>query len=409
MTSRLAVLSLALCLPLGLTACLDAEKGEESELPIDGEADSFRTPTNHGFIGFGAGEASAITDAEQYHAWTFSLSAPASIETFTTYAIRGQRRTDTVLYLYKQQANGNWGSYIARNDDYGDTTYSRIRKDLQAGNYRVLVKGYAETTRGKFKVQVDCTGAGCVAAPDPNACVFGTAYNELDQQEALVVNNRVKWTAATPLSTLDQRRVVLAVQQSSHTDVTTAAEAFARVDQNEINAVFVYEPEAARSFLVLEYGAGDNSYGAYFEGLSDVIVASIHDGDLLGCETKAERCLLGHDYYEMRNDAGYTRLSARVVTDAAQLSAEETAQAMIAFEHAFDGYATSVADGLVLADNNELNVVQYMRTGTGARFHVIEFGAGDTSLGAVFYGDSTDLAAVIDDTTFYACSFFIER
>lgn len=406
--TRLALAAAAALFLLPLTACLD-DKGEESELPDDGAADSFRTPTDHGAIDFGVGVPSLLTDAERYHAWEFELSAPASIETFTTYAIRGQRRTDTVLYLYKQQPAGNWGSYIARNDDHADTVYSRIRRDLGAGRYRVLVKGYADTTRGKFKVQVDCAGDGCAPASDPGVCVFGRAFNELDTRAELVVTNRVKWTSTAGRTPLDLARIVLAVQQSSHTDVTTAEEAFARVDGGEINAVHIYEPAAARTFLALEYGAGDNSYGAYFEGRSDVIVARIHDGDLEGCATPAQTCLLGSTYGEMRANPGYSVLATRVVTDADTLAGVEEDQALLAFREAYGNYVTSNADGLSLADDNRLNIITYLRNGTGARFYAFEFGAGDNSYGAVFYGDSTSLAAAINDGDFYGCTFFIER
>ena len=47
------------------------------------------------------------------------------------------------------------------------------------------------------------------------------------------------------LSDLERQQVVLAVQASSHTDVTTAEEALARVDQNEINQVEVWDATGA--------------------------------------------------------------------------------------------------------------------------------------------------------------------
>ncbi len=406
MRSILAALFVLATVP----ACLDSEKGEESELPEDGAADTQRTPTDHGDLAFGERVPSELTTGALYHAWEFNLSGPATIEAVTSYAILGQRRTDTVLYLYRQQAGGGFGAYIARNDDYGNTTYSKIRKDLTAGRYRVLVKGYATTTRGKFSIKVDCSGAGCTAAPDPNACVFGDTFNDLEAQEHLVVGNRVTWTRETELTVLDQRRVVLAVQQSSHTDVTTAAEAFARVDQGEINAVYIYEPDAARTFLALEYGAGDNSYGAYFDGRSDELVARIHDGDLEGCSVKAETCLLGSTYPDLRNNtAGYSVAFRRTVTDPDMLAGVEEDQVLIAFREAFGPGVASNAEGIGMTDGHQINQVVYLRNGTGARFHVVEFGAGDTSLGAVFYGDSTMLAAVISDSTFYGCTFFMER
>src|SRR5438128_7841319 len=97
--------------------CLDA-KGEETDVPADGKLDSFRSPTDHGVIAFGAAQTSRLTADQSFHTWTFSLSGAADVKALTSrkphYAA-----IDTVLYLYKKGANGSWGSYIARNDNDG--------------------------------------------------------------------------------------------------------------------------------------------------------------------------------------------------------------------------------------------------------------------------------------------------
>ena len=82
-----------------LVGCL-ADKGPESDLPEDGKADTQRKPTDHGLIAYGTPGVSALTADARYHAWTFDLSADAHVEATTSYAVLGQRRTDTVLYLY---------------------------------------------------------------------------------------------------------------------------------------------------------------------------------------------------------------------------------------------------------------------------------------------------------------------
>src|ERR1041384_3114153 len=96
---RLAVLVL---LSVG---CL-ADKGPEEALPEDGKADTQRKPTDHGGMAFGTPVFSELTETARYHAWTFELSGDAKLELTTSYAVRGQRRTDTVLYLYKEGASG---------------------------------------------------------------------------------------------------------------------------------------------------------------------------------------------------------------------------------------------------------------------------------------------------------------
>src|SRR5688572_8837181 len=155
---------------VSISACTnDDGKPAEDDLDLleDGKDDSQRKPTDHGEIAFNTGSATVLTDNERHHAWTFELSSDANVKLTTSYAVLGQRRTDTVLYLYKEGPTG-WGSYIARNDDYGSTIYSQLVRNLGPGRYRALVKGHQTTTRGKFKLTVECTGGGCSAG-----CLFG--------------------------------------------------------------------------------------------------------------------------------------------------------------------------------------------------------------------------------------------
>jgi hypothetical protein len=384
-------------------------KGEEEELLDDSKADSQRSPTDHGFIGFAAPELAELTQAERFHAWEFDLTGDASLEMTTSYAVRGQRRVDTVLYLYKEKPDSStgWGSYIARNDDYGNAHYSQIVRELGAGRYRVLVKGFAATTKGKFKITVNCTGAGC--APAPAACVFGDTYNDIATAPGLVIVQNSKITPAT-LPTLPddlKAKLVRAVQQSSHTDVTTPEEALSRVDQEEINLRFIVEEAARRTFVSFEYGAGDNSYGAIFERDGDTMVTNIHDGDLENCTTQAQVCLLPEDWSALRNDPAFTRTGTRVVTQPSQLTGVEVDQALGAFRRVY-GETTTLAQGLANADDDQLNVVELTHAATGAQISVFEFGAGDTSVGTIYYKGTTQIAGRINDLFIESCTLFAQ-
>jgi hypothetical protein len=396
-----------------LVACIGAEdgKGPEDELPPDdSKEDSHRKPTDHGVIAFGEKALSSLTDGEKFHAWEFELSGPATVTVTTSYAIKGQRKTDTVLYMYEFGLTGpTWGSYIARNDDYDGKVYSQLVMELDAGRYRSLVKGFAAATRGKFSITVNCTGIGCQPPAPAGECVFGSTYFELPDQPGLEITGRIKITPANldTLSAQDQHKLMLAVQQSSHTDVTTPAEALSRVDQQEMNVVFIFEPAARRMFQAFEYGAGDNSYGAIFERWSTRMVTNIHDGDLENCATQAETCLLPEDWLAMRNDPAFTRTGTVVVTQASQLDALGTQQALEVFSHSFED-VTSVADGLSRVDDNRLNLVSFTHVATGRQLTVAEYGAGDTSVGGVFFQGGTELAGRINDLTIEACAFFVE-
>jgi hypothetical protein len=394
---------------VGLGAgCLDGGKPEEDELELleDAKDDSHRNPTYHGDIEFGVGSPTALTDVERHHAWTFELSGDARVEMTTSYALLGQRRTDTVLYLYREGATG-WGPYIARNDDYGSTIYSQLVRQLEAGRYRVLVKGHQTDTRGKFKLTVGCTGDGC-AKPAPTGCLFGEVYGDIPTNPALETINSAKITAATltNLDPADQQRLMLAVRQSSHTDVQTPLEAIGRVDQGEVNVTWLAEPDAQRSYIAFEYGAGDNSYGAIFDRFSAQMVTAIHDGDFQGCIVKAETCLLSDDWLALRSDPTFAIESTRVITEAAQLTtAVSIDQAMTAFGQSFDD-VTSIADGLSRVDDNKLNIFGMRHKATGVRLEVFEYGAGDTSVGRIYFRNTNNPAGVINDLSIEACQLF---
>ncbi len=404
--STLTALALVLSL---LPACLDG-KGEEDDVPTDGDGkdDSQRRPTDHGDLPFATPAIETLSDAAKFHAWQFELSGDADIDASTTYAVLGQRRVDTVLYLYKEGPTG-WGSYIARNDDDGARVYSRVKRTLGAGRYRVLVKGFASTTRGRFAVKVDCDGAGC-APVVAGGCLFGDSYQGAFETDALTPQDTQVLSLVHPerISPFDHDRILRAVQQSSHTDVTTWQEALGRVDGGEINRTFFVEPAGRRTFVAYEYGAGDNSYGAFFDHHSGALVASIHDGDLEGCAVAAETCLLADTYPEVRADPAYGVSADRYITTASQLEPLEASQALATFR-AIYGDVADVAAGLAMIDAGSLRFTNVLHLATSTDLVAVEFGAGDTSVGRLYYGMSLQVAARISDSTIEACNWFAAR
>jgi hypothetical protein len=400
-------LPLLLVLPMTLGACLvDDDKGDEENAPsADGKDDSLLRPTYHGAIGFDVPQVAALTAAEGHHAWTFELSGAAEVDVFTGLASsRHRAEVDTVLYLYRQRADGSWGAYIARNDDAGSSRFSSLDRRLDAGRYRATVKGYKTSTRGTFALTVQCAGAGC--APAAAACTLGTTYGEIFEQPHLQVMGRNKITSADlpDLSEEDRARIVLATQQSSHDDVTTAEEAFARVDQGEFNFAWVIEPEAQRRYTTVEYGAGDNSYGAVF-GRGTDLIASIHDGDLMSCELAPATCVLSDTYYEMRTDAAFSPAPRRTVNGNTALSQVEADQVLAALRDVYGAQITDLATGFSFPDGGEVNLQRYTHRATSAAFDVVEFGAGDTSVGLIFVAGTTNAAGVINDSAIEHCAF----
>jgi hypothetical protein len=391
--------------------CLADAKGDEEGIADDGKLDSFYNPTDHGPIAWNVPAHSVLTAEERYHTWTFELSGDAEVNLTTSYSLLGQRRTDTVLYLYRETPSSptGWGPYIARNDDYGNTIYSQLVRTLGPGRYRALVKGYLSTTKGKFKLTAGCTGAGC-APPASDACLFGSTYNEIPDQAALQINNTNKITLATLhwLGADAQRKLVRAVQQSSHTDVTTPEEALARVDQGEVNVTWISETAARRSFIAFEYGAGDNSYGAIFDHHGDAMVTNIHDGDLENCTVTTETCRFPEDYPTLRDDPAFLLFDDRVITAAGQLSPGEADQVLAAIRQSYDD-VTTVAEGLTRVDDNQVNLRIYIHNPTNTELNVVEFGAGDTSIGTIYYYTSLQRAGIINDSFIDACTLFAPK
>jgi hypothetical protein len=395
---------IALCMLL-VAACAAESKGPEDELPAEGKLDSFAKPTDHGAIAFATSQRGTLSATAKYHTWTFSLSGDASIHAFTS-RIPHEKTLDTVLYLYKKTPTGTWGSYIARNDDATSSTkLSSLTRSLGAGDYRVLVKGYVDTVKGPFGVQVDCTGAGC-AAPSV-MCVFGE--NQDDFQNGAnpnLLQNKHTYSSvaqlhADNLGPIFDQRIIEALHQSAHTDVTTIEEAFEAADQSQIDVVYVYDLLGAREFIAIEYGSGDNPYGAIFAGRTGPMVAALKDSDVAQCTVPVQTCDLHQNLGDLRQDPTWAQVSLQTLTSASQLSGTQAQDALAAIRVAYTD-ATSLADGFSKIDQGQLDLYVLQKGSTRVEMYL--YGAGDNPYGAIFLAGSTTLAAEIHDTDFYACS-----
>ena len=402
-------LALTLALASGCAASSDEKvAGPEDDAPLDGKLDSFRRPTDHGGIAFGELVRATVTRDQGFHTWTFALTGPATL-TIATSRVPHERTLDTVVYLYRLQDSGTFGRYIERNDDYGDSLLSRIEKSFDAGTYRVLVKGYSVFDLGPFALKVDCAGTGC-AAPvtrtPPARCLFGATLGSLLSSTAYRITDERALTVADAPSLSDARKaqIVEALHASTHTDVMTIEAAFAAADSGEIIQRRIYDERGARSFVVFEYGAGDNPYGRVFEGDSPSPVADIHDTDIEHCTAFATRCVVGSRYRDMWHLPDLAIDSERTVTSADGLTAVEEAQVLAGVRHAYSDAAT-LEDAFAAVDSGEINIVlaHETRGGTGT-FTAVEYGAGDNSYGMIFARDSEEPVAEISDGDLYACS-----
>jgi hypothetical protein len=177
-------------------------KGVESALPGAEKDDSFRKPTDHGTLTFGVDAQSELTEDERFHVWNFTLTE-RSVATIRTEPVTAN--LDTVMYLYRRdESETNWGRYLKRNDDHDKSIWSQITFEADAGEYRVLIKGYKSGLRGKFNVRGECAGDGCPSVggsdiynmPTASASFNASCYAKVSsaatasvvRQEGLTVN-----------------------------------------------------------------------------------------------------------------------------------------------------------------------------------------------------------------------------
>lgn len=257
---------------------------------------------------------------------------------------------------------------------------------------------------------IDGGATGDAAAPDaaaPDAavvaeCVFGGGLADLMPPRFV----RGAWTQLTSdvgLSTLRQAQLVRAMHASTHVDVTTAAEALAAADGNVINVQALRDDIAIRAYTIVEYGAGDSSYGAIFDDRDSVALVEIHDGDLVECLVPPQACIFG-GLFDLEAVEGLVVNSTEVLTSAAGLDATGADQVLAAGQR-----WTEVADiDQLLATVTDGEIVRTTVThAASARvFTFITYILGDHRFGVAFAAGTTTPAVEINDNVHEHCDAF---
>ncbi|MDB4974639.1 MAG: hypothetical protein JWN48_2980 [Myxococcaceae bacterium] len=280
--ARSAIMCCSICLTSLLTGCSEgpSEVVPDARVPpleLSGRAPSVPiTPLN-----LGEPLSAELSTSAPVYQFSFELSAPARVSLHTQAAVAGPT-VDTVLTLARIDQYG-LPRIVGTSDDYGHTPFSGLERTLSRGSYRASVRGSTLRVRGPFVLASTCLGAGC--PPPPQVCLFGSQFSDLTTSARLHIDSDESLSEVSEITTeLMRDQVVLAVQQSSHTEVGTPEQALAAVDQGGVRHLELSETRGERAFSVYEYGVGDNSYGAVFEQGSLVLAASIHDGDFYDCK-----------------------------------------------------------------------------------------------------------------------------
>ncbi|MFT3768309.1 MAG: hypothetical protein QM820_22900 [Minicystis sp.] len=165
--------------------------------------------------------------------------------------------------------------------------------------------------------------AGCGGTADvgsaqqalgPGPCPMG---NEVLTHELLT-------EASIPgLSSLDRQQIIAAVHESTHTDVVTIEEAFDAVDEGLIDRWVMRDSYTNQFYVKIEYGAGENPYGAYLYWGTAQVAAAIHDGFPEECGPAVYNYDLGdtapecHGFLDYANTATYAQLDAYLPSNVA--------------------------------------------------------------------------------------------
>lgn len=114
-------------------------------------------------------------------------------------------------------------------------------------------------------------------------CVFGPRWNTQDLEPAIREVYRRWFTDAAEYSDLDARQLVRAVQLAGSSEVTTLAGALGSIDSGEARRIVLWDTSVRRTWVLWEFGRGDNSYGAWFAAADATAVARVADGDTYDC------------------------------------------------------------------------------------------------------------------------------
>ncbi len=272
-------------------------------------------------------EAVEAVDLAPRESWTVDLAAGAAITVEVTRS-GTSAGVDIALALYGPIGPSGRRDLIAADDDAGYGLLPRLTATtLVRGEYLVVVARKSPAV-ARYRLIATCAAGACAALPelcDPETlaimrlcaresaaespydaaiecgrgqprrcadallreaayedCVLGSTWHELRRSPWIVIVAEDRLDATTSLDGAERARVVRAVNASSHSDVTTSVEAFARVDDNIIDRYQLADVSADRRLVAYVYGAGDNTYGAVFD--EDDLPIDIHDGDISGCE-----------------------------------------------------------------------------------------------------------------------------
>jgi hypothetical protein len=130
------------------------------------------------------------------------------------------------------------------------------------------------------KLSVDLARELKAAAANGKGALEATSFHDFLDQVKVTSERTLTSADASSISPELTKQIIAACHQSSYTDVKTLADAFEAVDQGEFVIREGTDKKTGAKYLSVDYGAGDNTYGAIFKAGSAKVALSIQDGDL---------------------------------------------------------------------------------------------------------------------------------
>ena len=126
----------------------------------------------------------------------------------------------------------------------------------------------------------------CVAQErDTFDCSLGTTFFDTAAQSHITTVHRAEHTLASAMSLgATQQEQIAAAASSVYGETLSLDGAFDVADEGRINLVEFYDLSNNASYTAVEFGAGDNSVGAFFRAGTLERIADIGDGDIYGCD-----------------------------------------------------------------------------------------------------------------------------
>jgi hypothetical protein len=396
MRTTTTALGSILALGLGLGGCAMEVTGEEGELPEildDGKADSASRPTSYGRLFNGVWQYGQLKpDAKVRNpSWRFELEGDGEVTLTMHGAPEAEPDLETgIIYLYRQ--HGTTWKRVAKTPASGD--FPTLSETLEAGSYRMIVKGKTTRAAGRFLVRMDCEGAGCPIGE----CLFGDRFADLiGAERGAVVNGwHNEIDSSISLTEAQEQQTIAAVHAMVGTSPEDFGEACTDTDDGKFQRYGLHDQLNGRHFVVYEFLAGEEKVGAVFATDEATPLATLEAGYFHGCKVGARTCLFGPEYGMAPYMPGMTLVKTIEVPDGSQIPSNKIEKQM-----------------LIAADTDEENLfsfvdprgftIQILEAADGRTFTSIEYGSDGLSAGSIFVGDTTTKVADINGGDIVDC------